>query len=426
MAVDVIIGLQRGDEGKGRFVDLVADNYQIIARGNGGANAGHTIVPEGKAPIALHQIPSGIVYADKLNIIGGGVYLDPKKLLAEIEQLKSVNINVSPENLKISTNAHLVFPHHIVLDQMREAGESAQGSTKSGIAFVASDKYLRAGLRVESIQDQAGLISHAYEGLKALNNFLLKTDSELQDQANEWCQALTLLSPYIEDTVQLITGRITSGADVLVEGAQAFGLDIDHGMYPFVTSSSTTVTGLLGGLGIAPKYLRKVTGVAKLIKSHVGGGPFVTEILDQALSQSIRGEAGAVDSEYGATTKRPRRIGYPDLPELRSAISVNGVDELVLSKFDHITRFGPTFKVATEYMLDGEGYLMAPSSALALENCTPVYQEFDSWQVTPETQTAQSLPIQAKEFITFLEDELEVKVGRIGIGPERNQVINLT
>lgn len=425
MAVDVIIGLQRGDEGKGRFVDLVANNYQVIARGNGGANAGHTIVPDGKAPIALHQIPSGIVYPDKLNVIGGGVYLDPQKLLTELDQLKNIGIAISPRNLKISTNAHLVFPHHIVLDQMREAGQSAQGSTKSGIAYVASDKYLREGMRVESIQDQAALISHAYEGLRAVNNYLKKTDTELQDQANEWCQALTLLNPFVEDTVQLIAGRIRTGADILVEGAQAFGLDIDHGMYPYVTSSSTTVTGLLGGLGIAPKYLHKVTGVAKLIKSHVGGGPFMTEILDENLSQSIRGKAGAVDSEYGATTKRPRRIGYPDLPELRSAISVNGVDELVLSKFDHVSRFGSSFKVATSYDLDGTEFLMAPSSALALEICQPIYKEFDSWQMTQEVQNAASLPLQAKQFIAFLEEELELKVSKIGVGPERNQVIDL-
>jgi adenylosuccinate synthase len=423
MAVDVIIGLQRGDEGKGRFVDLVAGSYDIVARGNGGANAGHTIVPDGMSPIALHQIPSGIAYKNTLNIIGGGVYLDAEKLAEELKQLQQSGIQTTASNLLISNTAHLVMPHHIILDEIRESGAEAQGSTKSGIAYVASDKYLREGIRLELVSNMKRLYEHAYDGLQSVNTFLGLSDEELQVRAQQWVESVEQLKPHVQDTVQIINEYIQNGKNVLVEGAQAFGLDIDHGMYPYVTSSSTTVSGLLGGLGIAPKHVNKVTGVAKIIKSHVGGGPFVTEITDEILSSEIRGEKGAVDSEYGATTKRPRRIGYPDLPELRSAILVNGVTELALSKMDHVERFGSSFQVAVTYKMEGKERLTAPSSALQLEQCTPVYQAHTGWDGISTVRYFQDLPKPAQEFVNFLESSLNVPVSNIGVGPERQQVI---
>jgi adenylosuccinate synthase len=423
MAVDVIIGLQRGDEGKGRFVDLVAGTYDIVARGNGGANAGHTIVPDDMSPIALHQIPSGIAYKNTLNIIGGGVYLDAEKLLAELKQLERNGIKATTSNLLISNTAHLVMPHHIILDEIRENGSTAQGSTKSGIAYVAADKYLREGLRLELISDTKRLYAHAYTGLQSVNGYLGLPDDKLQERARKWVTSIGQLKPYVKDTVQVINEHITEGKNILVEGAQAFGLDIDHGMYPYVTSSSTTVSGLLGGLGIAPKHVNKVTGVAKIIKSHVGGGPFVTEITDEALSNTIRGEKGAVDSEYGATTKRPRRIGYPDLPELRSAILVNGVTELALSKMDHVSRFGQSFQVAVAYKEGNEERLTAPSSALQLEQCIPVYQTHTSWDDISSIRQFDELPKAAQDFVDFLESSLNIAVSSIGVGPERQQVI---
>ena len=430
MALDVIVGLQRGDEGKGRFVDLVAGEYSIIARGNGGSNAGHTVVPDSLEPLALHQIPSGIAYPDTLNIIGNGVYVDPRRLVEEIKDVRATGITVSAQNLLISDIAHLVLPHHIALDALREEGTLAQGSTKSGIAFVASDKYLREGVRLELIATPRILYEHALQGLQDLQNRLpkdtRKSVPELEVIARDWLAATESLREYMADTVTVINDRLRAGDKVLAEGAQAYLLDINHGMYPAVTSSSTTVSGLLDGLGVAPKHLGKVTGVAKAVKSHVGGGPLVTEVTDEAIADKVRGIFGAADSEYGATTQRARRIGYPDLVELRNAIRVNGVDELVLSKLDHVPRYGDTIQVATSYTYQGQERRTAPSSAIALTDCRPNYQSFPTWsQDISGLRDYDQLPAEAQNFVQLFANELEVPVKKVGVGPQRQQVILL-
>ena len=428
MSLDVVVGLQRGDEGKGRFVDLVADKYAIIARGNGGANAGHTVIPDSMEPLALHQVPSGIAYPDKLNIIGNGVYVDPKRLVDEINDIQATGIKVTADNLLISDIAHLVLPHHIGLDSLREFGANAQGSTQSGIAYVAADKYLREGVRMESITQPAALLDLAYEGLVRLNQQLPQSQrqskSELMVTAKAWLKSAESLLPHMADTVEVINDRLQAGVLVLAVGAQAYWLDINHGMYPAVTSSSTTVSGLLDGLGVSPKYLGTVTGVAKAVKSHVGSGPLVTEIKDEELANRIRGARGQADSEYGATTQRPRRIGYPDLVELRNAIRVNGVDELAVSKLDHVPRYGNNLLVATSYTYQGKTRLTAPSSAAALENCKPNYEQQKVWsQDVSKVRKFQDLPPEAQQFIELFETELGVPVKKIGVGPERKQVI---
>ncbi len=428
MSVDVIVGLQRGDEGKGRFVDLVAGQYSVIARGNGGSNAGHTVVPDSMEPLALHQVPSGIAYPGKLNIIGNGMYVDPKRLAAEIADVQAAGLAVSPDNLLISSSAHLVLPHHIALDALREDGKLAQGSTKSGIAFVAADKYLREGVRLESLTTPKVLLEHALDGLERLQIQLpkdqRKSTAELTAMAREWLAIAQQLQPYMADTVEIINDRLQAGERVLAEGAQAFLLDINHGMYPAVTSSSTTVSGLLDGLGVAPKHLGKVIGVAKAVKSHVGGGPLVTEVKDQDLASQVRGVFGAADSEYGATTKRPRSIGYPDLVELRNAIRVNGVDELALSKLDHVPRYGDKLQVATSYTYQGQERRTAPTSAAALAACQPNYTAVPSWtEDISDIREYSQLPPAAKNFVELFERELGVPVTRIGVGPGRNQVI---
>jgi adenylosuccinate synthase len=429
MALDVIVGLQRGDEGKGRFVDLVAGDYDIIARANGGANAGHTVITEeGSEPLALHQIPSGVAYPGKLNIIGNGLYLDPIRLIAEIESIRSKGLDVSPKNLLISEAAHLVLPHHIILDSIRESGKGAQGSTKSGIAFVAADKYLREGIRFESISDLKILKERVLDGLNRVNKMLdssnQRSKQEIETAASDWIKLATTLQPYAADTSEIVNEQLRKGKNVLAEGAQAFWLDINHGMYPYVTSSSTTVAGLLDGLGVSAKYLGKVTGVTKAVKSHVGGGPLVTEVTDLKLAEKVRGPLGKTDSEYGVTTKRPRRIGFPDLVELRNAIRVNGVDELAVSKLDHVPRFGKTVTVATSYNYDGQKRLTAPTSALALSACTPNYQELATWtqEITAVRDFAE-LPQEAKDFIHLFETELDIPVTKVGVGPHRDQVI---
>lgn len=420
MALDVIVGLQRGDEGKGRFVDLAAAEYDMVARGNGGANAGHTVVPEGMEAIALHQVPSGIAYPDKLNIIGNGVYLDPRRLRTEIKEVKATGIKVDENNLLISDIVHLVLPHHIMLDEQREDSVTSQGTTKAGISYVARDKYLREGVRMELIRTPKVLLELAIEGMQKVCGDK-KTKDEIIKIAQDFVAATEVLQPHVTDTVDVINRYLEHGKKVLAEGAQAYWLDINHGMYPAVTSSSTTVCGLLDGLGVAPKYLGKVTGVAKVVKSHVGGGPFVTEIHDEELAAKIRGPRGLADSEYGATSKRPRRLGYPDLVELRNAIRTNGVDELVLSKMDHIARFGSHMSVATRYELHGSSRKTAPSSAVQLADCTPVYESFDTWDNVEKVRKRKDLPKKALAFTNKVETELGIKVSKFGVGPGRNQ-----
>ncbi len=428
MSLDVVVGLQRGDEGKGRFVDLVAGEYAIIARGNGGANAGHTVVPEGMEPLALHQVPSGIAYPDKLNIIGGGVYLDPRLLASEIGYIREAGIEVSSKNLLISSTAHLVMPHHVGFDTLRERGDKPQGSTRSGIAYVASDKYLRQGVRLESIDTPKILLELATEGLVRLNEQLpdskKQTKDEIEATAKKWVKSAEELKEYMADTVEIINDRLANGDKVLAEGAQGYWLDINQGMYPAVTSSSTTVAGLIDGLGVSAKYLGKVTGVAKAVKSHVGGGPMVAHITNEELETTVRGPFGKTDSEFGATTKRPRRIGYPDLVELRNAVRGDGIDELAMSKLDHLPRYGKDLKVAVSYTYKGEERLTAPTSVAALEACTPNYRACDNWtEDISGIRDYGNLPDAAKAFVELFEKELGVPVKKIGVGPGRNQII---
>jgi adenylosuccinate synthase len=428
MSLDVVVGLQRGDEGKGRFVDLVAGDYAIIARGNGGSNAGHTLMPDTLEPLALHQVPSGISRPGKMNIIGNGVYVDPRRLVDELVDVRAAGFEVSPKNLLISDAAHLVLPHHIGLDGLRENSLKAQGSTRSGIAYVAADKYLREGVRMENAWLPKVLKERAYDGLQALNQQLTQSKqqsaAELHAIVDDWLSTIEALKPHLADTVEIINNKLQEGEAVLAEGAQAFWLDVNHGMYPSVTSSSTTVAGLLDGLGVSAKHLGKVTGVAKSVKSHVGGGPFVTEVTDTALADTVRGSFGLADSEYGATTQRPRRIGYPDLVELRNAIRINGIDELALSKLDHVSRYGKTVNVATSYNYRNQERLTAPTSALALAECTPNYKICNTWEHDiSEMHEFSELPPEAVAFVKLFEDELGVPITKIGVGPSRQQVI---
>jgi adenylosuccinate synthase len=434
MSVDVIVGLQRGDEGKGRFVDLMATDYEVIARANGGANAGHTIIPKtGGDHLALHQIPSGVAYPGKLNVIGNGVYLDPPRLLEEIASVREAGLTVSAKNLLISGGVHLVLPHHIILDSLREAGSQAQGSTKSGIAYVAADKYLREGVRLELLYEPAELADRVRDGLERVNALLPANQkyskAELDKEVKAWLAAAETLKPYIANTTEIVNDRLKQGQRVLAEGAQAFWLDINHGMYPAVTSSSTTVSGLLDGLGVSAKHLGKVTGVTKAVKSHVGGGPLVTELTDERLAETVRGPLGKTDSEYGVTTQRPRRIGYPDLVELRNAILINGVDELAISKLDHVPRYGKSVPVATSYTYEGQRRQTAPASARALAACRPNYQKLSTWtQAISGIRDYADLPPEARAFIKLFETELDVPITKIGVGaasqPSHSEIID--
>ncbi len=403
MPVTIVVGEQRGDEGKGRFVDMLAENTDIVARFNGGPNAGHTaVLPDGQV-LETHLLPTGVAHKNVLNVIGNGTFLDPVKLLAEITNLKAKGIILTPATLKISSAAHLITPHHVVLDMAREEdGQQGQGSTKVGIAFVAGDKYQRTGLRAEDIL----------------------SEKQLVDQPQEWIDACHQLKDYITDTVVLVNAALKNGQNVLAEGAQAFLLDIDHGMYPFVTSSSTTTGGVLTGLGVSPKHIERVIGVAKATQSHVGGGPFVTEITDEKLLKNIQGEAGKVDTEQGTTTGRWRRMGHFDLPQLRRAQMVNGSSELAITKLDCLSRYGDEIPMCVAYECKGQKLSIAPGSAAELEQCQPIYQNLPNWQQDIQAiRKFDDLPANAQSYIKFIEDQTTIPISMIGVGPSRDQVI---
>jgi adenylosuccinate synthase len=391
-----VVGLQYGDEGKGKIVDYLAEKSDVVIRANGGANAGHTIMLKDGQALALHQVPSGIAYEKALNIIGNGCFLDPIKLAAEIEDAKTKGIEVTSKNLKISKTAHLVLPIHKDKDAERESGSSAQGSTKAGIAYAAADKALREGLRAETIAEST-------------HEDLIKIGGA------EFAEAASGLDSFLCDSVRLVQDLISSGKKILVEGAQAFGLDINHGKYPYTTSSDTTVAGLMSGSGINYKQVAKVVGVAKATPSKVGGGPFVTMIKDEQVAARTRGEKGKVDSEFGATTGREREVGYLDLVALKRAVEVNGVDEIALTKFDCVNRHGEITKVAVAYEFKGKKITTPPSSGVELYECTPVYEELPTWQDDNSPE--------ANKYIKFIEDYLEVPVTMIGNGPGREQLV---
>lgn len=404
-----VVGLQHGDEGKGKIVDLLSKEVAVVVRGNGGSNAGHTIVLPNKQILALHQLPSGVAYNSKLNVIGHGALVDPVRLLNEIEEARSKGLKISPVNLAVSDMAHMVLPHHKELDAARESSEKAQGSTKAGIAYAASEKSLREGLRVEEIlvKTEAELKKLALERLSAGPN--------KPRLAKEFAAAAIKIRPFIKDTPALLNDLLSTGRNLLIEGSQAFGLDINHGKYPFTTSTGTTVPALIDGTGINPKYAGKVVGVAKATPSKVGGGHFVSKIQDEAIAESTRGKKTQVDGEYGATTGREREVGYLDLVLLKRAIQINGVDEIALTKFDCINRNGKTTKVTVAYELDGKKVLVPPNSNFRLARCKPVYKEFSTWK---DDQSKEAL-----NYLNFIEKYLSTPVGIVGNGPERDQVI---
>ncbi len=396
MGCVAVVGLQYGDEGKGKIVDYLAAGCEVVVRGNGGANAGHTIVLEDGQALALHQIPSGISHDKTLNIIGNGCFVDIVKLVGEMEAAGQVGLDVSPDRLKISRTAHLVLPIHKQRDAEREGGDKGQGSTKAGIAFVAADKAMREGVRVEILEQWSR------DELVALGG-------------QEFAEAAEQLKAYVCDSVSLIQGLLAEGKKVLLEGAQAFGLDINHGKYPYTTSSDTTVAGLMSGTGVNYKQIDRVVGVAKATPSKVGGGVFVTAITETAVAERTRGQKGAVDAEYGATTGREREVGYLDLVALRRAVLVNGVDELALTKFDCLIRHGVTTRVAVAYEVDGLRVTDPPASNSDLARCQAVYEELPTWEDEDS--------VEAKAYIQLVEDYVGVPVTMIGNGPEREQLI---
>lgn len=430
MAVDVIVGLQRGDEGKGRFVDIAAKDYDIIARFNGGNNAGHTVVLANGDVLKLHLVPSGIAHVGVVNIIGNGTLINLEKLVEEIASIEAKGISVTSENLKISSSAHLIIPSHIYDDEIREAGDGRQGSTKSGIAQVSAAKALRIGVRAEMLKnDPEGLKSAIYDALmiqQPLREAASLPAINERKVADYYVESTNHLAEFVTDTVVYINDalRAAKPTRVLAEGAQAFLLDIDHGMYPFTTSTSTTSGGVAAGLGVAPSFIGKVTGVAKAVQSHVGGGPYVTEVTDEAELAKLHGDMTTVDAEYGTTTGRKRRLGYLDLPQIRRANLINGTNEVILSKVDWVPRYGDNIKICIAYEKDGQRIEIAPDSAISIEKSTPIYEVLPSWSEDIQgVRSFSDLPQAAKDYVEFIEKQLGVKVSILGVGPDPDQII---
>ena len=418
MKVDVLLGLQWGDEGKGKIVDVLTPRYDIITRFQGGPNAGHTLEFNNIKHI-LHNIPSGIFREDKLNIVANGVVLDPVIFRREIESLEAMDIDLT-KNLWISKKAHLILPTHRILDAASEAakGKSKIGSTLKGIGPTYMDKTGRNGLRVGDIDSNFKI---KYEALKAKHIKLLKQyDFEYNlDEEEKFFDAIEVIRKFTRvDTEYEINRFLEQGKSILAEGAQGTLLDIDFGSYPFVTSSNTICAGACTGMGVAPSAIGEVYGIFKAYCTRVGSGPFPTELLDEE-GEKLRD----LGKEFGSTTGRPRRCGWLDLVALKYSLMLNGVTQLIMTKTDVLDTFD-VIRVATAYSVDGELTDQMPFD-LDVE-VKPVFTEMAGWNTDlTGVRSKEQFPKELKEYITFLEKELKVPVKYVSVGPDREQIIEL-
>jgi adenylosuccinate synthase len=420
MKSDVILGLQWGDEGKGKIVDFLAEKYDVVARFQGGPNAGHTLEFDNIKHV-LHQVPSGVFRSNTKNIIGNGVVLDPVVFRKEIESLKKYNVEPF-YNLYISKRAQLILPTHRLLDAAYENSKGVDkiGSTLRGIGPTYQDKTARVGLRVGDSMSED--FKKKYEKLKAKHKEilnLLQFEYDLQPLEEEFFQALDFLKKFkLVDTDYMINQALAAHETVLAEGPQGSMLDIDFGSYPFVTSSNTTCAGVCSGLGLAPARIGQVFGIFKAYCTRVGSGPFPTE-LEDATGEELR-RAG---HEFGATTGRPRRCGWLDLPALKYAIMINGVTQLFMMKADVLDGFDE-IKVCTQYKLKNGTLTDALPFDLCNNDFTPVYQSFKGWKtdITKLTEF-KSLPEELTEYIAFIEKEVGVPVNIVSVGPNRAQTL---
>lgn len=426
--VTVLVGGQFGDEGKGKFVHYLVqkEGVDVVARGNGGPNAGHNVHdPARNLDIALHLLPSGIASEKTVNIVGCGTVINPYSLVEEMEAVTKAGISLTPDNLKLSSRAHLILQSHRIIDGAKDR----VGTTGQGIGPAYRDKASRLGLRLESImrptfkdEVREALIRHNKE-LEADGVFDLCLD--IEKEVVRFTKAAAQIRPYIFDTVEFLDQSLRAGKSILAEGAQATLLDINHGTYPYVTSSGATAGGVVSGIGVPAHYANRVIGVFKLPMTRVGKGPFVTKLTkeEQILHATLAGRKGAPGAEFGATTGRARDIGWMDLLAARYAQVVNGFTEIGLTKLDALTGIG-TLKIATAYECDGEVVTVMPGDAEVLARCRPVYTELPGWDVSiAGVREYDALPKAAKEYVTFVETEVGVPVTMIGTGPNNDDII---
>ena len=417
--VDVLLGLQWGDEGKGKLVDVLAPKYDVVARFQGGPNAGHTLEFDGIKHV-LHQIPSGIFREGTRNVIGNGVVLDPVVFRKEIDGLAKFNLEVR-KNLFISKKATLILPTHRLLDQAYETakGDNKIGSTLKGIGPTYQDKIGRQGLRVGDILSDS--FPEKFNRLTELHFKILRehtVDFDWKDMEARFLEAVEFLKGFsLIESEYFLNNELKAGSSILAEGAQGSLLDIDFGSYPFVTSSNTVTAGACTGLGIAPRHIGEVFGIFKAYSTRVGSGPFPTELLDDQ-GELMRKQG----NEFGSTTGRPRRCGWIDIPSLKYSIMINGVTQLLMMKADVLSVFS-TIRVCTRYQLkDGTVTDILPYE-LVNEKITPVYEELRGWGSTGDGITEENMPEGLGEYIEFLERELGVPITLISTGPDRRQTI---
>ncbi len=429
MPLDIVIGTQWGDEGKGRIVDMLAARAHVVARYNGGDNAGHTVTV-GSQTFKLHLIPSGIIHAHTTGVLGSGMVINPVSFFNEIKTLREAGIPVSPDRLMISYAAHIITPGHRALDQALESslGAARIGTTGRGIGPAYTDKITRRGLRVQDMLDipvfRGKLATHIQEVNRLLQDRYQLAPLDVVQIVNAYAEYAAQLKPYIQNVSTYLRDALANGRRVLAEGAQGTLLDIDHGTYPFVTSSSTTAAGVLTGLGLGIVPVERVMGVTKSFQTRVGAGPFPTET-SGSLAERLRGSGSNPWDEFGTTTGRPRRVGWLDAVLLRYAVRLNGVTNLVITKLDVLSGF-EMLRLCTGYRLGSQIYRDLPFGPADIAPYEPVYEDLPGWQENiSQARSWEDLPAQARTYILRIEELAGVPVYGVSVGPEREQMVEI-
>lgn len=424
MSIRVVVGAQWGDEGKGKIVDLLSKNADYVVRYQGGANAGHTLKFDDKK-IVLHLIPSGIFNGEATCIIGNGVVIDPHALLEEIKEVEALGADLK-NRLKISSSAHVILPYHQLLDKVKEEhrGEDAIGTTGRGIGPAYVSKVSRVGIRMSDLAHPEQLRKKVEENIsdinEALKHIYKKSTIDANSIIEDLLEAAKKLRPYIANTGHILHEAIEQDKEILLEGAQGSLLDVDHGTYPFVTSSCPTSGGACTGSGMPPTAINKVMGISKAYCTRVGNGPFTTELHGE-VGQQLR-EAG---QEFGATTGRPRRCGWIDLVALKYAIRVNGVNELTITKLDILDDF-KEIKLCTSYKVNGEETTVFPPDLADLKSVEPQYKTMPGWQQSlAECNSIDDLPEEARAYLDYIQEYLGVELAVLSKGPKRSETIVL-
>lgn len=425
MSAFIVLGAQWGDEGKGKMTDYLAEEANVVVRFQGGNNAGHTVVV-GDKEYKLHLIPSGILYDDKLNVIGNGVVVDPKALFDEIEYLEGVGVKVTPEKLIVSDRAQLIMPYHKTLDILKEKarGKNDIGTTGKGIGPCYTDKFERCGIRVCDLMHEDVFAEKLQENIKMKNEYITKVLGgealNYDEILKEYLEFAKKLKPFVQDTSVRVYNEIKADNTILFEGAQGMLLDIDYGTYPYVTSSNTTAGGVASGVGIGPNMITNAVGITKAYTTRVGKGPFPTELVDET-GDWIR-EKG---HEYGVTTGRSRRCGWLDLVIVKTAARVSGLTSLAVTKIDTLAGL-EKIKVCVGYKFNDTVIDYFPASLEDLAKCEPIYEEFDGWDDSvADVRSYEDLPDNVKTYLNRIAEFTDTKISIVGVGPKRDQTMRI-